>query len=300
MPYANSDGVRLYYEEAGAGEPLVFVHEFAGDCRSWEAQLRFFSRRYRCVAYNARGYPPSDVPEDPADYAQEQQADDVAAVLDALDIERAHVVGLSMGAFATLHFGLRHADRARSLVLAGIGSGAPKGEMREAFQRESRAAADAFERDGSAAVAEVLAVGPNRVQIRAKDPRSWEEFKAHLAEHSARGSANTLRGYQASRPSLYDLEDKIRAVAVPVLIAVGDEDEPCLDTSLWLKRILPWAGLWVVPRTGHCINIEEPAAFNRQLLDFLTLTEQGCWRPREASATGAAAFRPVEIGAPAQ
>jgi pimeloyl-ACP methyl ester carboxylesterase len=287
MPYADADGVRLYYEEAGDGNPLVFVHEFAGDHRSWEAQLRFFARRYRCVAYNARGYPPSDVPDDPADYGQARQADDVAAVLDHLGVDRAHVVGLSMGGFATLHFGLRHPDRARSLVVAGAGSGAPKGAAREAFIRDSLAAADGFETAGSAAMAGTMAAGPTRVQLRAKDPRGWAEFKAHLAGHSAAGSANTLRGYQAARPSLYDLEAEIRAVTVPTLVVVGDEDEPCLDASLWLKRIMPWAGLWVVPRTGHCVNLEEPAAFNARVLDFLTQVEQGRWAPRPAATAGA-------------
>src|SRR5262249_23668873 len=146
MPHAQSAGARLYYEETGSGYPLIFVHEFAGDHRSWEAQLRFFARRYRCIAYNARGYPPSDVPQDLTSYRQEQQADDVAAVLDHLRIERAHVVGLSMGAHATLFFGLRHPARASALVTAGIGSGAPK-ELRARFQADSLAAAERFERE---------------------------------------------------------------------------------------------------------------------------------------------------------
>ena len=114
MPLLNSDdGVKLYYEEAGAGIPLLFVHEFAGDHRSWEQQLRHFGRRYRAITYAARGYPPSDVPEDPASYSQNRAADDILAVLEHLDIQKAHVCGLSMGGFATLHFGLRHPSRRR-------------------------------------------------------------------------------------------------------------------------------------------------------------------------------------------
>src|SRR6185437_11282534 len=101
MSHATTDeGVRLYYEEVGSGVPVIFVHEFAGDHRSWEPQLRHFARRYRCIAYNARGYPPSEVPEDPERYSQARARDDILAVLDRLGIERAHVVGLSMGAFA--------------------------------------------------------------------------------------------------------------------------------------------------------------------------------------------------------
>ena len=289
MPSAPSAGAKLYYEEAGSGHPLLFVHEFAGDHRSWEAQLRFFARRYRCIAYNARGYPPSDVPEDANAYRQEQQADDAAAVLDHLKIERAHVVGLSMGAFATLHFGLRHPRRATSLVTAGIGSGAPK-ELRPRFQADSLAGADRFERDGSKIVAEQMALGPARVQLQNKDLRGWEEEKRYLAEHSAKGAALTLRGYQATRPSLYDLAGPIAALTIPTLVVAGDEDEPCLDASLWLKRQMPYSGLAILPRTGHCVNLEEPDAFNRLVLDFLTLVEQGKWGKRDPRTLVTAPF----------
>jgi pimeloyl-ACP methyl ester carboxylesterase len=289
MPHAQSPGAKLYYEETGSGHPLLFVHEFAGDYRSWEAQVRFFSRRYRCITYNARGYAPSDVPDDVNSYRQEQQADDAAAVLDHLEIERAHVVGLSMGAFATLHFGLRHPKRASALVTAGIGSGAPK-ELRQRFQADALAGAERFERLGSAAVAEAMALGPARVQLQNKDPRGWEEEKRYLAEHPAKGAALTLRGYQATRPSLYDLAEPIARMTIPTLIVAGDEDEPCLDASLWLKRQMPYSGLAFLPKTGHCVNLEEPDAFNRLVLDFLTLVEQGKWGKRDPRTLVTAPF----------
>src|SRR5215510_8962542 len=104
MPTARANGVELYYESTGEGFPLVWSHEFGGDYRSWEPQVRHFSRRYRVITYNHRGYPPSDVPEDFERYSQARARDDIRAVLDALKIDKAHVVGLSMGAFATLHF----------------------------------------------------------------------------------------------------------------------------------------------------------------------------------------------------
>ncbi len=279
MPFAEADGTRLYFEETGEGEPLLFVHEFAGDHRSWEPQLQFFSRRFRCVAYNARGYPPSDVPRDANDYDQARQADDIAAVMDHLAIGSAHVVGLSMGAFATLHFGLRHPARARSLFLASIGSGAPKGAARDVFIKEAHAAADILDTRGWDGMSDALSHGPTRIQLKEKSPRAWNLFKAHLEEHSAEGSALTLRGYQAARPSLNDLEDALRALEVPAMVAVGDEDAPCIDASVWLKRVLPSSGLWIAPRTGHCMNLEEPADFNARVLDFITAVDQGRWRP---------------------
>src|SRR5882762_2787473 len=145
MPHlATDDGVRLYYEETGAGAPIVFVHEFADDCRGFEPQIRYFSRRYRCIAYNARGYPPSDVPKDVERYSQDRARDDIRSVLDALKLEAAHIVGLSMGAFATLHFGFTYPARAKSLVLAACGYGADN-SRREQYIQEAEMSASRFE-----------------------------------------------------------------------------------------------------------------------------------------------------------
>jgi pimeloyl-ACP methyl ester carboxylesterase len=277
---STDDGVRLYVEEAGEGPPVLFVHEFAGDHRSWEPQIRALSRRYRCIVYNARGYPPSDVPEDPAAYSQARAVEDAIAVLDALEVERAHVVGLSMGGFATLHLGLRHPDRARSLVVAGVGYGAQP-ERQEAFREESGVIADAFAAEGAAEVAKRYAVGPARVQFQNKDPRGWAEFAAQLAEHDSQGSARTMRGVQAARPSLYDLTDELRALELPTLIVAGDEDEGCLEPSLMLKRTIPAAGLVLLPKTGHTCNLEEPELFDRLLERFFADVENGAWGPRD-------------------
>lgn len=279
MPLAPSSGANLYFEETGSGPPVIFVHEFGGDHRSWESQVRWFSRRYRCITFNARGYPPSDVPMADDQYGQDHAADDIAAVLRHLGISKAHVVGLSMGAFATLHFGLRHRPMASALVLAGCGAGAPKGD-RAGFVAESEARARQFLEEGSPAVAQVMGHIPARITIKRKDPRGWQEHVRQLGEHDPRGSALTLRNYQAKRPSLYDLTEAIRKLDVPALVAVGDEDPPCLEASFWLKRTLPMAGLWVCPNTGHCMNLEEPAAFNQAVESFFTAAEAGRWPPR--------------------
>ncbi|HEX6266031.1 MAG TPA: alpha/beta fold hydrolase, partial [Burkholderiales bacterium] len=191
MPHAlTDDGVRLYYEESGGGAPLVFVHEYAGDYRSWEPQMRFFSRYYRCIAFNARGYPPSDVPEDPQMYSQARARDDIRDLLDHLQLERAHVCGLSMGGFAALHFGMAYGARARSLLVGGCGYGAEPAK-REQFREETNAAAAQIEKEGMGEVAKRYSMGPTRVQFRNKDPRGWQEFAAQLAEHSTPGSALT-------------------------------------------------------------------------------------------------------------
>lgn len=279
------DGVPLFYEATGSGAPVVFVHEFAGDSRSWEPQVRHLSRRYRCITFNARGYPPSGVPDDPGAYSQDRARDDVLAVLDALGIERAHVVGLSMGGFATLHFGLAYPERARSLVVAGVGYGAEPGQ-RDRFRSEADAAAELLRTRGMAAFADTYAAGPTRVQFRNKDPRGWREFTGMLAEHSAAGSAHTQQGVQKKRPSLFDLADRMKALTVPTLIVTGDEDWPCLVPSVFMKRTIPSAGLLVAPNTGHTVNLEEPVAFNAALADFFAQVDAGRWPMRDPCAVG--------------
>ncbi len=284
MPKARaSDGVSLYFEETGSGFPLLFVHEFAGDHRSWEPQVRHFKTSYRCIRYAARGYPPSDVPGDLAAYSQARAVQDAVTVLDAAHAEAAHIVGLSMGGFATLHLVLRHPQRVRAAVIAGIGYGAQP-EKQEQFRRESNAIADAFQRDGSAKVAAGYAVGPARVQLQNKRLEAWREFAAALASHDATGAALTMRGVQAARPSLYGLVDELRAVRTPLLILAGDEDEGSLEPSLMLKRTIPTSGLEVLPRTGHTINLEEPELFNAAVGRFLSAVEKGDWRARDPRA----------------
>ncbi len=277
------DGVKLYVEEAGEGTPILFIHEFGGNQASWEPQLRFFSRRHRCISYAARGYPPSDVPESVDSYSQAIAADDAVAVLDALVIDKAHIVGLSMGGFCTVHFGLRTPQRALSLLVAGAGYGCEK-EHEEYFRGVSLEVADNFERQGAKEFSKVYALGASRVQFQNKDPRGWQEFADRLATHSDRGAANTMRGVQARRPSFYDLEDRLKQMQVPTLVVVGDEDDHCLQPGIFLKKTLPACGLSVFPKTGHTLNLEEPAAFNALLSEFIAQVEAGHWLPRDPRA----------------
>ncbi|NGM87859.1 alpha/beta hydrolase [Parapusillimonas sp. SGNA-6] len=279
MAFIDSSGVKLYVEETGSGYPIVFVHELAADSREWEGQVKWFSRHYRCITFNARGYRPSDVPDDPQRYGYEFAVEDIAAVMRGLRLERAHVVGLSMGAYATLCFGLRYPERASALVAAGVGSGSPA-HLRQAFIAEHKALAQQVRQGGVAAVGQVaqqVGSGPTRIRLKEKDPRGWDMFMQHLAEHDPVGLANTLDMFQGSRPSLEHFKDGLSKLDVPVLLAVGDEDNPCLETNLFLKRTLPDARLWVVPMTGHSVNLEECGAFNAVVQDFLHSVESAAW-----------------------
>ncbi len=291
MPKATtSDGVTLHFEEAGRGTPIVFVHEFGGNHWSWEPQMNFFSRRHRCVTYAARGFPPSDIPASVESYSQAIAADDIVAVMDAAGIETAHLVGLSMGGFAVLHAGLRHPGRVRSITAAGAGYGAEKAHE-EYFKGISEQVATNFETQGAPTFAKVYAEGASRVQFQDKDPRGWQLFADRLGQHDSRGAANTMRGVQMRRPSLYDLEDQFRAMTAPLLVVVGDEDDHCLQPGLFLKRTVPASGLAVLPKTGHTLNLEEPMLFNQILAEFLAQVESGRWGPRDPRANPAEIMR---------
>lgn len=280
MPYAKSGDVSLYFEEAGQGEPIVFVHEFADDLHSWEPQLRFFSRRYRCVAFNARGYPPSDVPQAVSKYSQAIATDDIARVMRHLKIAKAHVIGCSMGGYATLHFGLRYARLAKSLTVVGAGYGSDP-DKRAQFLDDTEVMARRFDELGTAEAVKPYQIGPARVQFQNKDPHGFAQFCAEFAKHSARGSANTLRGVQARRPSIYSLESGLRKLKVPLHIMSGDEDNNCIDPAVFIKRVCPSAWLTIVPNTGHAVNVEEPDLFNRLTAEFLAQVDSGRWKPRD-------------------
>ena len=279
MPHiAARDGTRLYYEEAGHGTPVVFVHEYAGDYRSWEAQMRYFSRAHRCVSYSQRGYPPSDVPEQPAHYGQDIARDDVLALMDALAIDRAHVVGHSMGAYTALHVGMHAPARCLSVVAAGCGWGStPDAKQREAMKSLAAETGKMFAEEGIAAASAKYADAPMRQALKNKDPRGYAEFARMLAEHSALGHAQTMFNLQLKRSTLWEMEDGLKRFAVPLLVIVGDEDEPCIDGSVFLKRTAPTAGLLVIPRSGHNVQSEEPAAFNAALADLFAAAEAGRW-----------------------
>jgi pimeloyl-ACP methyl ester carboxylesterase len=287
MAYATTDdGARLYYEETGSGQLVIFVHEFAGDLRSWEPQLRHFGKRYRAVAFNARGYPPSDVPEKSSSYSQARAADDIKSVLDHLGEKQAHIVGLSMGGFATLHFGIRHGASARSLCVGGCGYGAEP-DQRARFRDEADTVAATITSLGMPAFSEKYAYGPTRVQFENKDPRGFAEFKQYLSEHSVAGSANTQLGVQKERPSLYDLVEDMKKITAPTLVITGDEDWPCLLPGVLMKRTIPSAALVVMPNAGHTINIEEPDEYNRLVGEFLAQVESGRWPMRDPRAVTA-------------
>jgi pimeloyl-ACP methyl ester carboxylesterase len=285
-----SDGVQLFYDSAGTGSAIIFVHEFGGSHWSWEPQLNYFSRRHRCITYAARGYPPSDVPEDVESYSQARAADDIVDVMSAAGVEKAHIVGLSMGGFACLHAAIRHPDRILSAVAAGTGYGAEK-EHEGYFRGISEQVAKNFQERGAEDFAPTYAEGASRVQFQNKDPRGWQLFAERLSKHSSLGAANTMRGVQMRRPSLYDLKTEFESLPTPVLIMVGDEDDHCIQPGVFLKKAIPRSGLAILPKSGHTLNLEEPELFNRLVAEFIAQVEADRWEARDPRANPAQIMR---------
>jgi pimeloyl-ACP methyl ester carboxylesterase len=283
MALAPINGVEIYYEEHGEGTPILFCHEFAGDYRSWAPQVRFLARRYRTIAYSARGYHPSTVPNDAAAYSEEQHVEDAYGLIKFLGIDKAHVVGLSMGGNLTLKLGLAHPDVCLSLVVAGAGFGSTNPEE---FRANSRETADLLERVGMDQFGDTYGRGPSRLRFEQKDPHGFAEMLHQLKEHSTIGSAMTMRNVQGKRKTVYEVADQLPGLNVPTLVIAGDEDELALEPALLMKRKIPNSGLLIVPKTGHTVNLEEPALFNQAVLDFVSAVDQGAWTPRLDTTTG--------------
>jgi pimeloyl-ACP methyl ester carboxylesterase len=261
------DGTALYCESQGGGVPIVFVHELAGSCRSFDLQVTEWRALWHCVTFNARGYPPSDIPPAVDSYSQEMAASDIGAVLDGLSLADAHLVGVSMGSASTLQFALRNPGRVRSITLTSIGSGSDlkPGE----FAASMEALAELTLKSGMRSLAENYGAAPTRYRLKEKNPSEYRNFIEQIAAGSPLGITNTMRGVQQRRPPLYAHKDKIAALNLPALIVLGEEDEPCIKPSYFLNATLPGARLEVVAKTGHAVNLEEPALYNRLVMGFI-------------------------------
>jgi pimeloyl-ACP methyl ester carboxylesterase len=198
-----------------------------------------------------------------------------------------------MGGYATMHFGIQHPDRALSLVIAGCGYGSTPDD-REKFKKDVEATAARMEQDGMKVVSGWYSKGPTRVQFEEKDPHGYQEFADQLAEHSEKGSANTFLGIQLERPSVFDLKDKLAGMTVPALVVVGDEDDPCLEPGIFMKRTIPSSGLVVLPKSGHTVNLEEPELFNQAVGNFWSQVDAGRWTVRDPRSQTGSAILPAD------
>jgi pimeloyl-ACP methyl ester carboxylesterase len=263
---ANLNGVELYYEIHGHGAWLVLAHEFSGGYKSWQPQVDALSTHVRLLIYNNRGYPPSSVPEDPEAYSQEHSIEDLRLLMEHVSVQQPVLGGFSMGGSIALNFALMHPERIRALVLAGTGTGSIDKAQNA---RDFAPIADRFLAEGPAKVGEDYLRGPTRIQLLRKNPGAWQKLYKEFSGLSPIGMAYTLRGVQLKRPTMYELEARLRTLRVPTLVLVGEEDTPALEPSRFLARTIPNAALKILPGTGHTLQLEEPEAFNAAVLEFV-------------------------------
>jgi len=266
MLHADLDEVTLGYEDVGSGPPIIWVHEFFGDHRSWGPQLTAFSRSYRNIVYDARGYPASSAPAEVEFYSQQAMVDDLDHLLDHLGIERAVVAGLSMGGNVAVNYGMQHPERCLGLVVAGCGSGSTD---RSGFEAKALSMLAVIAAEGMAGLHRWMESDPTRIPLKEKDPLGWEELGRRLADRSPEAAQAVYRGVQLRRPGILTLGERLAATPVPTLVAFGDADSACVEPGLFMWRQLPNARLAVIPASGHAINLEEPELFNAVVRQFL-------------------------------
>ena len=265
------DDISLYYEDTGVGDPVVFVHEFGGDYRSWAHQVPVVSQTNRCITFSARGFFPSSVPDDQSRYGQMWSTSDVLTVVSRLELDSVHLVGTSMGSFTCLDFALNHPEFVRSLTLVGNSSG-PRNEEEQIKYRQIWIGEELQLRKslGSDGAVAVLEQDPAYQSLQRDAPDAWATYAENLREQPVEGAIHILSTLHWNRRSLFDEESRLRALNKPVLLVTGHDDYYLVEeTNAFLDRVLPTSTWHDFKHTGHLVNIEKCQAFNVLLTEFL-------------------------------
>jgi len=253
------DDASIAYDDFGTGVPVVFLHAFPLNRTMWEPQISALVAESRCISIDMRGFGESTAAPP---YSMDRYADDVAAVLDALQIQRAVIVGLSMGGYVAFAMWRRHRERIRGLVLADTRAGA---DTIETVGRR-RELIEIAETQGSTAVANRQIAGLVGKTTRDKRPDIYDAAHRMMAEASVDGIVGALEAMIA-RP---DSSETCATIDVPTLVSVGDEDVPTpAKESRTLSSLIAGSRLEILTQAGHLSNIERPAAFNTVVSEFL-------------------------------
>jgi pimeloyl-ACP methyl ester carboxylesterase len=251
MSYLERDGHRIHFHTAGppgGALPLLLSHGYGASAAMWEPNLPALAADRLVLTWDMRGHGASGSPDDPAQYSEAATVADMAALLDSQGIGRAVIGGLSLGGYMSLAFWVAHPERVAALVLCDTGPGYRKDAARDQWNDRAAATADRFERDGLAA----LSGSP----------------ETQAAGHgSALGLARAARGMLAQRDAR--VINALPGIDVPVLVVVGDRDEPFLGAADYMATKIPKAAKAVIPDAGHASNIDQPAAFDEAVLAFL-------------------------------
>ncbi|PYM33814.1 MAG: hypothetical protein DME15_10290 [Candidatus Rokuibacteriota bacterium] len=270
MPYVRTDDrVRIYYEEHGAGTPLVLAYGIGGNVKMWDVNVPGLARGHRLVLWEPRGHARSDSPGDPAKYSFRRWALDLKAVLDHLGLRRAHVGGLSLGAGIATRFALAFPGRVRSLVVtnSSSASGLPLSWQNLVMRARS---IEITLTQGMDAMAEfAMAENPNVSERLALDPGAKAEFYEEYRQLAPIGYANALRALLA----MDHITDQLPRLRMPVLLIGGDRD-PSLGPMKVIHRKIRGSKLVVLSPASHFANRDQPDAWNRLVLDFLARVEK--------------------------
>ena len=266
MPIAQVSGIKLYFEEAGNGPPLIWVHGFSCGLRSWDPQVQDFRAARRVITYDVRGFGSSEAPERPTAYSQDISVADLAALLEHLGIARAAVGGLSMGGNIALNFTLAYPERVQALIIADTGAGS---DDTDEWVAGAHRYADAAEHGGVEAFADLACANPLFARYIEKGPEHERFIRSCLMTHRARGIAHTAREVLSKRPTIYSLEGKLRELRIPTLLIVGEHDTPCVKVHEFMARTIPGARSVVMAGVGHLSNLEAPEVFNAHVRRFL-------------------------------
>ena len=248
MPTIERDGVTIYYEDHGSGDPVLLTHGYSATSQMWKGQVEALSGRYRIITWDMRGHGQTDSPADPALYSETSTVADMAAILDHLGIEKAVIGGLSLGGYMSMAFNVAHPDRVRALMFIDTGPGYKKDEPRAAWNETAYRRAENLEEKGLAALG-----GSAEVRI---------------AQHrSADGLAKAARGMLTQVDSR--IIESLPNITVPTLVLAGANDTPFLGATDYMAAKVPGATKVIIPDAGHASNIDQPAAFNAAVEEFL-------------------------------
>ena len=253
MPRLNRDGVSLYYEVHGSGPVVLLTHGYSATSQMWAGQVEALAKGHTLVTWDMRGHGQSDYPADPAAYSEVATVADMAAILDAVGAREAVIGGLSLGGYMSLAFHLAHPERTRALLIIDTGPGYKNDEAREGWNRNALATAERYEREGLGNLAR------GSVEMRTSRHRD--------ATGLARAACGMLTQKDARVIS------SLPSIAVPAIVVVGANDTPFLAASDYMTAKIPGARKVVIPDAGHAANIDQPAAFNAAIVDFLQAKE---------------------------
>jgi 3-oxoadipate enol-lactonase len=264
MPTARLNGVSLFYEDAGAGAPLLLIHAFPVGRGMWGPQLEFFPRHVRTIAYDCRGFGRSEAPTAPAAYSQAHSIEDAHQVLAHLGALPAAVCGLSMGGNIALNFALIRPGDVRALVLCDTGAGS---DDPGAFRARCVEYGEAAQR-GMDGFFESMMLWPVFGDFM-KGPRETALLRELVLAQPPHGVGLTALYTLAPRAPVYALQGRLQALRVPTLVVCGERDEACIASSKFLAATIPGARLWIVPGASHFVNLDVPELFNDTVLGFL-------------------------------